>query len=229
MVISYLGKSFVKITQGDLTIAVNPIGKDGAWPSKATKFASSVALSSLNDESYNGFDTVTYNDVAPFSISGPGDYEVKDVTIRGVGSKVTRDGDTLINTSYTIIVDGITLAFLGPTQNELDADSRQALMNPDVLFVPIGGGDMLDATKAYKLAVSLEPLIIIPLEWDSKANPDGSRDARSGDAGFRDGDAALKKFLKEAGEEGVAPVDKLTLKRKDLDGKEGDVIVLSYT
>lgn len=212
MILSYLGKSFVKITQGDLTIAVNPIGKDGAWPSKATKFASSVALSSLNDESYNGFDTVTYNDVAPFSISGPGDYEVKDVTIRGVGSKVTRDGDTLINTSYTIIVDGITLAFLGPTQNELDADSRQALMNPDVLFVPIGGGDMLDATKAYKLAVSLEPLIIIPLEWDGK-----------------DGDAALKKFLKEAGEEGVAPVDKLALKRKDLDGKEGDVIVLSYT
>jgi hypothetical protein len=37
---------------------------------------------------------------------------------------------------------------------------------------------------------------------------------------------ALKTFLKEAGEEGVKAVDKLTLKKKDLEGKEGEVVVL---
>jgi superfamily II helicase len=42
-------------------------------------------------------------------------------------------------------------------------------------------------------------------------------------------DGALKKFLKAEGEESVKPVDKLTLKKKDLEGKEGEVVVLSQT
>ena len=36
----------------------------------------------------------------------------------------------------------------------------------------------------------------------------------------------LKAFLKELGEEKAETVDKLTLKRKDLDSKEGEVVVL---
>ena len=37
---------------------------------------------------------------------------------------------------------------------------------------------------------------------------------------------SLKAFLKEVGEEKAEVVDKLTLKRKDLEGKEGEVVVL---
>ena len=64
--------------------------------------------------------------------------------------------------------------------------------------------------KANKLAVTLEPKIIIPMHY--------------GEVGI---DNALKKFIKEAGEEGVKPIDKLTLKKKDLEGKEGEVVILS--
>jgi hypothetical protein len=42
-------------------------------------------------------------------------------------------------------------------------------------------------------------------------------------------DNALKKFLKEAGEEAVKPIDKLTIRKKDLEGKEGEVVILSQT
>ena len=38
--------------------------------------------------------------------------------------------------------------------------------------------------------------------------------------------ASLKLFLKEIGEENAETTDKLVLKRKDLEGKEGEVIVL---
>jgi hypothetical protein len=57
--------------------------------------------------------------------------------------------------------------------------------------------------------VQFSPKIIIPAHF-----------AEVGDKG------ALKVFLKEAGEEGVKPVDKLTIKKKDLEGKEGEVVVL---
>jgi L-ascorbate metabolism protein UlaG (beta-lactamase superfamily) len=78
----------------------------------------------------------------------------------------------------------------------------------DLLFLPIGGQGVLDAAKAYKLAVSLAPKIIIPNHF--------------GDIGDSQ---ALKSFLKEAGVN-PDPLPKLTLKKKDLEGKEGDVIVL---
>ena len=42
-------------------------------------------------------------------------------------------------------------------------------------------------------------------------------------------DSSLKTFLKETGEEKAEVVEKLTLKQKDLEGKEGEVIVLKIT
>ena len=68
----------------------------------------------------------------------------------------------------------------------------------------------LAPAEAYKLAVALEARLIIPIHF-----------AGLGEAG------ALKAFLKEAGEEKLAAVEKLTLKKKDLEGKEGEVAVLS--
>jgi L-ascorbate metabolism protein UlaG (beta-lactamase superfamily) len=69
---------------------------------------------------------------------------------------------------------------------------------------------VLDHAAAYKLAVQLEPKAIIPMHY--------------GELGGKD---ALKAFLKEAGSEDVKPIDKLTAKRKDLEGKEGEIIVLA--
>jgi hypothetical protein len=36
----------------------------------------------------------------------------------------------------------------------------------------------------------------------------------------------LKAFLKEAGQDGVKSIEKLTIKKKDLEGKEGEIVVL---
>ena len=72
----------------------------------------------------------------------------------------------------------------------------------------VGGEGVLTPAAAYELSVKLEPKLIIPMHYDDAT------------------DKNLKTFLKEAGEEGTKPVDKLTLKKKDLDGKEGEVVVL---
>ena len=38
--------------------------------------------------------------------------------------------------------------------------------------------------------------------------------------------ATLTQFMKESGEKSVDPVEKLVLKKKDLEGKEGEIVVL---
>lgn len=104
----------------------------------------------------------------------------------------------------------MNICYLGALNNvELKRETVESLGDIDILFVPIGGEGVLDPAKAYKLAVSLEARLIIPIHFGEIG---GNKDA-------------LKIFLKEAGEN-VTPTDKLTLKKKDLEGKEGDVVVL---
>lgn len=204
MVISYLGGECFKITQGDLTLAFNPPSKDSAL--KASKFGADIALVSLDHEDFNGVENAAFGEREPFVIQGPGEYEVKGVAVRGFGSESAYGGQKGINTIYSISLEGMNLCFLGALGSPtLPQAAKQELDDIDILFVPIGDKGALDYDKAYALAVGLEPKAIIPMHYES---------------------ADLKNFLKEAGEE-VKPVEKLTVKKKDLDGKEGEIIVLS--
>jgi L-ascorbate metabolism protein UlaG (beta-lactamase superfamily) len=209
MIITYLGVEFFKVQFGDTTIAFNPISKDSKF--KPTRFFADIALVSLNHPDMNGTENLSYNGKDPFVINGPGEYEVKDVFIKGFASKSNYDGKEKINTIYSVTLENMNICFLGALSDiNLSTEVKEALGDVDVLFVPIGDANVLDAAKAEKLTVEIEPKIIIPMHF--------------GDIGIKD---ALKKYLKEAGEEKVASIDKLTLKKKDLDGKMGDVVVLS--
>lgn len=205
MVITYHGGACFKVSQGDLTLAINPPAKDS--PIKVSKFGADIAFVSFPHEDFNGVDTASLGDKAPFAISGPGEYDVKGVSVRGFGAPATYDGKKSQNTIYSVALEGLNLCFLGAmSEPNLPADAKQALDNVDMLFLPVGAGGSLDYSAAYKLAVQLEPKVVIPYLYT---------------------DRELKNFLKEAGAEGTKPVDKLTLKKKDLDGKEGELIVLS--
>ncbi len=208
MIITYHNADFFKVSFGDTTIAVNPISKDSNL--KSTKFGSDITLVSLNSPEHNGVEQTSRGEKESFVIQGPGEYEVQGVFIKGFLSNSTYGGKEGINTIYTVSLEGISLGFLGALSDEkLSPEAKEGLEGVDILFTPIGGDNVLDASTAHKLAVQFEPKIIIPSHF--------------GDVGDKD---ALKKFLKESGEESVKPIDKLTIKRKDVEGKEGEVVVL---
>lgn len=208
MVITYHGAEFFKVSFGGTTLAFNPVSKDSKL--KGTRFGSDIALVSLNDPDMNGVDQVSHGDRAPFAVTGPGEYEVKDVTIKGYPSVSHYKKADRINTVYSVSLEGMNLAFLGALGNpELSQEALEEFDDIDILFLPVGGGGVLDAAQAAKLATKLGARLVIPMHY--------------GDVGEKD---ALKKFLKEEGEQ-VAPTDKLTIRKKDLEGKEGDIVVLS--
>lgn len=183
MIISYQGVESFKISQGDLGIVTNP----------TSKISADITLfSTLRGQ---------FSEKSGFIIDGPGEYEVKDIFIKGFLSKA----GNLINTIYNISFEGMNLCFLGALSDEkLSTETLESLENIDILFVPIGGKEVLEPRVAYKLAVSLEPSVIIPMHYDSET---------------------LSQFLKEAGQK-VDPIDKLVVKKKDLEGKQGEIIIL---
>ena len=208
MIVTYEGAEFIKITHGDLTVALNPISKKSKL--KGSNFGADVCLISVNHPDMNGSEVVTRGDKEPFVAKGPGEYEVDGFFIEGFSSKSTYGGEERFNTIYSVEIDSMRVVYLGAL-GEVDVSNevKEELGDVDVLFVPIGGDGVLNPQEAYKLAVKREPKIIIPIHFGSIG-----------------GKNALKEFLKEAGSEDVKAVDKITLKNKDLVGKQGEVVVL---
>ncbi len=174
-----------KISQGDLLIAVNPQSKTSA---DITLFTTGLGETA---------------DKSGFVINGPGEYEIKDVFIKGF---LSSGPDRKINTIYLITFEGLNLCFLGAlSAAALPNEILEAIEDVDILFVPIGGSPVLDPPSAYNLAVSLEPSVIIPMHYSKPS---------------------LEQFIKEGGEAKVESLDKFVVKKKDLEGKEGEIVVL---
>ncbi|MEX0919496.1 MAG: MBL fold metallo-hydrolase [Parcubacteria group bacterium] len=185
MIITYQGQDAFKISQGDLTLAVNP----------KSKISANITLFSTGRE-----ETA---EKSGFIIDGPGEYEAKDVTVKGF---LSEGPEGKINTIYFITFEGMNICFLGALANaQLSEKTLEAIENVDILFVPIAGNGVLDPASAYKLAVSLEPSVIIPMHYDK---------------------TSLAQFVKEGGETGVETIDKFVVKKKDLEGKSGEIVVL---
>ena len=190
-----------------MVLAFNPVSKSSKT-GISVHFGADIALVTTNHPDYNGLAQLGRGERAPFAITGPGDYEIKEIFIKGVLTEAAIGGKKYINTAYAFSVDNISIVFLGALSNsDISKEAHEVIGSPDILFIPVGGSanGVLDAKAAAKLASSLEPKLIIPMDYDS---------------------ATLKAFLKESGEEKAETVEKLTLKMKDLEGKEGEVVVL---
>lgn len=146
-------------------------------------------------------------------IDNPGEYEIGGVFITGV--QTDANGKKAVekprNTLYVFDFDGITIAHLGdlrqvPTQGEVEA-----LGTVNVVLVPVGGGNGLNAAKAAEVISLIEPDIVIPMHYgheNSKVELD-----------------PLSKFLKEMGLTAPESVPSLKVTRSSLPS-ETKVIVL---
>lgn len=222
MVITHHGGQCFKVTLGDLTLVFDPIAKGASLPS--VRFGADIAFVSRNHPDMNGIEEVAYGEKVPFAITGPGEYEKQGVVVQGFLSHskygLKKGEEEAVNTIYAVKMEDMTLVHLGAlSDTELSREARENIDEIDVLFVPVGGdsprsssgeaGGVLKAGAAHELAVSLEPKIIIPMHWDGIGAP-----------------KSLEAFLKESGN-GSEKVDKLTLKKKDLIGKDGSILVIT--
>jgi len=213
MVITHHGGQCFKVTFGDFTLVFDPISKGGTLP--AVRFGADIALVSRNHPDMSGVNEVTFGTKEPFAITGPGEYEHSGVTVQGFLTKSqyapAKGQLDAVNTVYAVTLEGMTLVHLGAlSDGVLSHEAREAIDEIDVLFVPVGGDGVLSAAEAAKLAVSLEPHIIIPMHWSGMGEP-----------------SSLEAFLKEEGSKDAEKVEKLTLKKKDAAEKNGAIIVIT--
>lgn len=150
-----------------------------------------------------------------FLIEGPGEYEVKNVFIKGINSyhDSSKGSERGLNTIYTIETEDIKICHLGDLGQELSDEQIEKIGVVDILMVPVGGVYTIDSAKAVKIMSEIEPKIIIPMHYQIpklKFKLEG-----------------LEKFLKTLGIKSVEPQPKLSIKKKEIPEDEVKVIVLN--
>ncbi len=205
MILTYHSGFCIRASAGDTTLVFGPVSKQSK-NFKQTNFGADVAFIPLNHPDLNGADEAARGDKQPFVVMGPGEYEVKGTTVFGFPTSSGWGGEERINTVYEVSFDGMTILYLGALHGTDLPKELLEMDAPDIMIAPICGEGALTPAEAEKLAVKLEAKVLIPVA--------GS-------------DATIKVLLKEAGAEDVKPIEKFTVKPKDLSGKQNEIVVLS--
>lgn len=150
----------------------------------------------------------------PIIIDTPGEYAIKGINTTGIDS-FHDDKEGAIqgrNTIFTIESEEIRVCHLGDLGGELTSDQIED-MEVDIIFVPIGGKYTLDGKKAAELIRKIEPNIVIPMHYKTKGSLIDIDDE--------------KKFCNEMGNCPKEKVSKLNIKKRDLEGKNMEVVLMS--
>ncbi len=137
-------------------------------------------------------------------VTGPGEYEISDVLITGVAAYHDAEQGKLKgkNTIYVIEVDDIDICHLGDLGHSLSASQVAEIGHVDVLMLPVGGGNTLNAAKASEVVRQLEPKIVIPMHYKT---PELSVELEP-----------VEKFLNEMGVKQLEPRPKLTVSKSSI-------------
>ncbi len=108
---------------------------------------------------------------ASFSANMPGEYEVSDVAIHGVGARAHMDEEGKMSaTIFTVESADLKVVFLGHIYPELSDEQLEAIGMVDILVVPVGNsGYTMDGIGALKLIKAIEPTVVIPTHFADKA------------------------------------------------------------
>ena len=205
--IAWLGRSCVRIRTRDIYIVTDPypraLGHDIGKPK------ADIVTISRRDADYANMDAIKGT---PKVLDGPGEYEVNEVFITGIATYADDKKGAVRgrNTVYVYTVEGMIFAHLGALGGVPSSDQVAEMSNIDVLFVPVGGGIVLNAKQASEVISMLEPHIVVPIHYK---------------AGEVDGDLDdIARFAKEMGLADTSPQEKLVLRPADV--PEGTRVVV---
>ena len=159
MELTWYGLSCFRFTERKFTTVVtDPYNGHLGLP--ALKLKADVVTISHDARGHNYVDGVSGT---THHLTGPGEYEIGGVFITGI--RTTSDAQTNQNVIYVFDYDGLTVAHLGDMQSVPSQTQIEALEQVNILLVPVGGGNSLNAAQASELVSMLEPNIVIPMHY----------------------------------------------------------------
>ncbi|WP_287130381.1 MBL fold metallo-hydrolase [Candidatus Cyanaurora vandensis] len=170
LTIRWLGHTSFLFTSGEMRILVNPfrpLACTKGYQKPAVDTDLVLMSSRLFDE--GAIEVVPGN---PKVLYQPGVYEVESFKLQGIRTlHDTREGRRFgVNVVWRWVQGGITLVHLGGLAVPLTDDQKILIGQPDILFVPVGGGmKAMDGAQAVETVKALNPKIVVPTHYRTPA------------------------------------------------------------
>lgn len=206
MEIIWLGHSCFRLKGRDTTVITDPFDLSSGY--SLGKVTADLVTVSHQAPDHSNVAAVEGN---PQVVDGPGEYEVRGVLITGVATR--RDGEKARNTACLIEIDDLTVCHLGDLGHILSPTQVEQMNSADVLLIPVGGYNTINASQAAEVVSQIEPRIVIPMHFKTEVttlelDP-------------------LSKFQREMGLPELQPQPKLVVTRGSLP-EETTVFLLDY-
>lgn len=211
MDIVWFGQACFKLKGKEASAVIDPYDSEFTGLKLPKDLEANLSLKTHDHQDHSNLAAVSGEEV---QISGPGEYEVKGISVVGVSTfhDKTEGSERGKNVVYNIEVDGLNIVHLGDLGHTLSEEQVLEIGTTDVLLIPVGGTYTIDAKDAAEVVAQLEPKIIIPMHY---ALPDLKFPLEGVDG-----------FLKEMGAENITPVNKLTITKEKLP-EEPQVVLLN--
>lgn len=217
MIISYYGHSCFKIStkpagrgQEEINVFLDPFDKSvGLRPPQGQ---ADLVLVSHNHSDHNN---ATALKGEPAIIDIPGEYSVKGISLVGIPSshgEQQEKGESVINTIFILESEDLRICHLGDLGTDLSEKQLEEINGVDILMIPIGGHYTIDHKKAVELIKKIEPAIVIPMHYKINGSTVDVADE--------------KKFCNEIGNCPKERPSKINIKRKDLEEKRMEVLLM---
>jgi len=168
MEITWYGHSCFRLTERSMASVVTDPYDSSAIGYESLKLRADIVTVSHDANGHNHTSAVKG---VSHVIDGPGEFEIGGVFITGVQTDTNgkKASDKPRNTLYVFDYDGLNVAHLGDLRQVPSQAEIEALGNVHIALVPVGGGQALNAAKAAEVVSLIEPNIVIPMHYATKA------------------------------------------------------------
>ncbi|MCX6785631.1 MAG: MBL fold metallo-hydrolase [Candidatus Komeilibacteria bacterium] len=205
MTIYYFGLTCFRVQDGGASLLFDPFPENQKAGLKLPRMQNDIILYSARPE-----EKVSKEN--SFVITTPGEYEISGVFVYGIPAGGEGADQKII---YLTEIEGVRIAHLGLIKDGKLSDKQlERLEGVDILMVPIGGNDSLNAKQAAEIINELEPRVVIPMNYQLP--------------GIKTKLNTLEEFKKEMGGK-FETVDKLKIGKKDLPEEETKFFILEQS
>lgn len=150
----------------------------------------------------------------PYVIDIPGEYSVKGINIVGITSfhDAKQGEERGLNTIFVFESEDMRICHMGDLGSDLTEKQLEDINGVDILMIPIGGKYTIDGKKAVDIIKKIEPKIIIPMHYKINGSNVDVDDE--------------KKFCSEMGNCPRTKVSKFNVKKKDIEEKSMEVMLM---
>jgi L-ascorbate metabolism protein UlaG (beta-lactamase superfamily) len=143
-------------------------------------------------------------------LSGPGEYEIGGLSIRGVATPSDDPAISQeINTVYVVDADGLQVAALGNPGHQPSAQSVQQISKVDVLIINTES-QALEPDEMSAVIRNLEPKMVVPSGYDTAAGKPS---------------ASMQRLLTELGVKEFEPTSRLSVTKTGLPDERAVVVL----